>query len=199
MKSITLEDAQTVVNDPQAIARGYITEQSIIDATKLAEAVVQMSIFNQPGYSSPIGSPHQWWYDNCPVYAEISDSPLYSRAKKLSCLLTIANYLVEQTAVRNDVKLRCSQSYGVKTMDSEAAQKELTEKLEGLLESENTARIHLSDVNVELWNEHSDDILEELNSIFYPYVHTAEVDEEDYLTVTATEEDDDDEDDWEEG
>lgn len=74
-----------------------------------------------------------------------------------------------------------------------------TFKLIKELNDSNSVRVHLSDLNVELWNEHSKTIINRLDNHFIDWQHTWRVDEEDYLTIVATEveEDEDDEDEYE--
>lgn len=95
MKTLTLDNALQIVEDPQAIERGYINPQTIEDAYKIAEAAIGMATFGKLGYLAPIGSPDTWWIENCPIYAEITRCDRYSRAKNYRMLLDLAEHLVK--------------------------------------------------------------------------------------------------------
>jgi hypothetical protein len=90
MKVITLEYAQTLSGDTEAIKRGYVTDQVISDAQELAAEAISLPTFGKLGYLSKIGNPHQWWVDNSKVYAELVQEPRYERGKRFSIMLRIA-------------------------------------------------------------------------------------------------------------
>lgn len=71
---------------------------------------------------------------------------------------------------------------------------DFTLKLIKELNKSNSVKVHLSDVNVELWNEHGKNIINKLDEHFIDWQHTWRVDEEDCLTVVATETEEDDDD-----
>jgi hypothetical protein len=94
MKTITLQQAQGIVNDPEAVKRGYITPQTLVDAEELAKEAISLPTFCKPGFLyQEIGSPDNWWRDNSSVYCRLSDEPRYQRDRNFSHLLLIADYL----------------------------------------------------------------------------------------------------------
>lgn len=98
-KTITLEFAQTLSGDSEAIKRGYVSEEIIADARQLAEAVIKMETFGQMGYLACIGEPHHWWQLNCRKYRLLEQKELYSQARKFSIMLKIADYLTHNLKV----------------------------------------------------------------------------------------------------
>lgn len=99
---ITLEQAQVIYGDPEAIQRGYITAEIVAEAENLARLCLSLPSFGVYGYLAPIGNPHQWWVENMPYYHELSEK-YQSRyfggkephsARKMSAILQIANTLI---------------------------------------------------------------------------------------------------------
>lgn len=106
IKTITLEFAQTLSGDNEAIKRGYVSEEIIADAKELAKAVIKMETFGQMGYLSRIGEPHHWWQLNCRKYRLLEQKELYSINRKFSTMLKVADYLTHDLkveAVKNTI------------------------------------------------------------------------------------------------
>jgi hypothetical protein len=99
MKVISLEYAQSLIGDPQAIARKYLSEQTIVDAQELAKDAIAMPTFGQLGYLSAIGYPHQWWVENSSVYRRLEQESNYQSGARLSCLLLLAEYFAHEKRV----------------------------------------------------------------------------------------------------
>jgi hypothetical protein len=88
----TLEQAQAMTGDPQAIARGYVSANIIYKAIALANAAIAMPTFGTMGYLSEIGNPHDWWLESCPAYANLDEDESIS-GRQFSSILKIANRL----------------------------------------------------------------------------------------------------------
>jgi hypothetical protein len=85
MKAITMAEALEIVGDPEAADRGYVTEQTITDALRLAE--------NCGDRTGRIGCPHAHWAEISPVYAELTASHSYRKDRNLSFLCKIADHI----------------------------------------------------------------------------------------------------------
>jgi hypothetical protein len=94
MKQITLEQASKLIHDTEAIQRGYIDQQLIEDAQKLAAAAAALDTFGKSGYHGEIGDPHQWWEENSEVYKVFAESKTYQKARRFSYLLQFAEYMI---------------------------------------------------------------------------------------------------------
>ena len=106
MKTISLEYAQTLSGDPEAIKRGYITTETLMDAQRLAKEAVLMPTFGKLGYLAAIGNPHQWWAQNSKAYTELEKAPRYARAKNFSLLLKLANEICFEEKVETVISTR---------------------------------------------------------------------------------------------
>ena len=93
MKAISLEYAQTLSGDPEAIKRRFVTQQSLVDAQELAAEAVLMPDFGKLGYLSTIGQPHQWWVKNSKVYARLEQEPAYDNCKSFAIMLELADHI----------------------------------------------------------------------------------------------------------
>ena len=93
MKNITLEYAQILSGDPEAIKRKFVTQQSLADAQELAAESVSMPTFGKLGYLSTIGQPHQWWVKNSKVYARLEQEPTYDQCKRFAIMLELADHI----------------------------------------------------------------------------------------------------------
>ena len=93
MKSITLEYAQILSGDPEAIKRKFVTQQSLKDAQELAAEAVLMPDFGKLGHLSTIGQPHQWWVKNSKVYARLEQEPTYDHGKRFAIMLELADHI----------------------------------------------------------------------------------------------------------
>lgn len=115
MKIISLEYALTLSGDSEAIKRGYLNPGILKDAKQLAEQVVLMPTFGKLGYLAAIGNPHQWWAENCKLYAEFEADAKYARPRRFSLLLKLADTIcfdekVEAVASRVDALRVMNQS-----------------------------------------------------------------------------------------
>ncbi len=100
MKTITLQQAQDIVNDPEAVKRGYITPQTLLDAEELAKEIISLPTFCKLGFlHQQIGRPDDWWRANSSVYCRLSSEPLYQRARNFSHLLLIADHLTSDARI----------------------------------------------------------------------------------------------------
>ena len=93
MKTISLEYAQTLSGDPEAIKRKFVTQQSLVDAQELAAEAVLMPDFGKLGHLSTIGQPHQWWVKNSKVYAKLEQEPAYNNCKRFAIMLELADHI----------------------------------------------------------------------------------------------------------
>lgn len=93
MKTISLEYAQTLSGDPEAIKRKFVTAESLADAQELAAEAVSMPTFGKLGYLSTIGQPHQWWVKNSKVYARLEQGPTYDHCKRFAIMLELADHI----------------------------------------------------------------------------------------------------------
>lgn len=93
MKRLDLESAQRLVNDPQAIKRGYLSAEILADAERVALAAVQMPNFGKTGHLVAVGFPENYWAENCPGYAEITQK--YD-GRQHSCLIQIAEAMIRE-------------------------------------------------------------------------------------------------------
>ena len=93
MKTISLEYAQTLSGDPEAIKRKFVTAESLADAQELAAEAVSMPTFGKLGYLSLIGQPHQWWVKNSKVYARLEQGPTYDHCKRFAVMLELADHI----------------------------------------------------------------------------------------------------------
>lgn len=97
MKKITLEQAQELTGDDQAILRGYLTQEVIDYAYKIIEEKAQKNIYDS---KNGCGNPHQYWMDNFESYREMSEAfpeggrntRKYSRCCELVDKLTLILY-----------------------------------------------------------------------------------------------------------
>jgi hypothetical protein len=90
---ISIDYAQVIVGDPEAISRGYLSSKTIEDAQKLAAEAMARAEFGMIGHLSPIGSPHQYWIQASPIYKELAESSAYKKDRIFSNLLKLANYI----------------------------------------------------------------------------------------------------------
>lgn len=93
MKTISLEYAQTLSGDPEAIKRKFVTEETLTDAQELAAEAKAMPTFGKLGYLGIIGGCHSWWVKNSKVYAKLEQSPRYARAKNFAIMLELAEHI----------------------------------------------------------------------------------------------------------
>ena len=93
MKIISLEYAQTLSGNPEAIKRKFVTAESLTDAQELAAEAVSMPTFGKLGYLGMIGQPHQWWVKNSKVYAKLEQKPIYDQCKKFAIMLELADHI----------------------------------------------------------------------------------------------------------
>ena len=96
MKTISLEYAQTLSGDPEAIKRKFVTQQSLVDAQELAAEAVSMPDFGKFGHLSTIGQPHQWWVKNSKVYAKLEQEPAYDNCKRFAIMLELADHICSE-------------------------------------------------------------------------------------------------------
>ena len=94
MKTLTLEQAQEIIGDDEAIERGYLSVQILADAEKLAESTLPLlQEFDVEG-----GFP--WSVENCQTYAELRQEPQYKdrfgrfRSLHFSNMCAIANVMM---------------------------------------------------------------------------------------------------------
>lgn len=88
---ITLEQAQQICNDDQAIQRRYITPEVIAMASAIADEVKSAEWYGKDGYGSAVGCPYEWWYDNVAAYRAAD----VLRARQFSYCEKIAQYIIE--------------------------------------------------------------------------------------------------------
>lgn len=83
---LTLQKAQEICGDDQAIQRKYITEEVIEMAAAIADEVVAADWFGKDGYGSAVGCPYEWWYENVAAYraADVLKSRQFSNCEKLA-------------------------------------------------------------------------------------------------------------------
>ena len=93
MKTISLEYAQTLSGDPEAIKRKFVTQQSLVDAQELAAEAVLMPDFGKLEHLSTIGQPHQWWVKNSKVYKKLQQEPVYDNCKRFAIMLELADHI----------------------------------------------------------------------------------------------------------
>jgi hypothetical protein len=104
IKTPTLEEAQEMTGDPQAIARGYVSAPVIYKAIALANAAIAVPEFGTMGYLGDIGTPDLWWEENCPAFKDLCDSEDVT-LRQLAAILKIANRLVQPAKI-NRVECR---------------------------------------------------------------------------------------------
>lgn len=94
----TLEQAQEMTGDPEAIARGYVNESIVSKAVALAKAAIALEQFGRIGYLASIGNPHDWWFENCPAYAQLDQDNTIT-GRQFSLVLKIADHLVHPAKI----------------------------------------------------------------------------------------------------
>lgn len=133
MKTIDLELAQKIIEDPQALARGYIDENVIKAANQIAEQIVNHPAFGAMGFLAKVGSPHKWWIENLTKYKEWSFYFTESFSdRKWGYVCQLADYAVEGDKQEK--------------LESKWTSLEITRKATGLNEKEDNEYLELSRV-----------------------------------------------------
>lgn len=102
MNHFTLEECLGIVGDEEAIERGYITPEILLDAEALAKAVLLMPTFGRYGSLDRIGGCTPWWEENCAVFAELKNSDRYKdrhgrhKSRHFSNMCEIAGEMIEE-------------------------------------------------------------------------------------------------------
>lgn len=99
MNIITLEEAEKISGDPEAIKRNYLTQEVLDDAHLLACAVKkEVPQYGTMGYMGYIGTPFPFWTENCPTFAKLmQDKPFYGKnCRKFYNLCKLARFIWER-------------------------------------------------------------------------------------------------------
>lgn len=84
---MTLEKAQEIYGDPEAIKRGYINQDVINFAYKLAKEIKSLGLV-----LSGIGNAHPYWMSKSKVYAQMDKE--VENTRQFSAICTISEFLV---------------------------------------------------------------------------------------------------------
>lgn len=98
VKTINLELAHKIIEDPQAIARGYVDDNVIRASNQIALELLIHPMFGSMGLLAGVGTPHMWWIENLVKYREWS---YYFAARSFSMrkwgyVCELANYAVDE-------------------------------------------------------------------------------------------------------
>jgi hypothetical protein len=134
MKIVDIELAQKIIDDPQAVVRGYVNADVIKASNEIAKELINQPLFGTMGFLAEVGSPHQWWVENLSKYKEWSfyfDAGSYS-GRRWKYVCELADY-----AIQNDKREK---------LESRWTSLELMRKSAGLNEVEDGEYLELSRV-----------------------------------------------------